>query len=346
MANKMDSKGDICIVGAGIGGLATGALLAKQGYNVKIFEREQLLGGRTLSLDGASLNAESYKKILSRFQMHVPFSEPSLETIFDKKMLKGYTLDLGFHIIEGGSMSNVGRVILETGNKTDMLESKLGFIMKKGFIYPLISRVDKIRFLPNILRLFLSGESTMKNLDSVPIADTIKQYGKGKMKLVLELLPRVSVTVNDLDKISTGESFRISQSNLRHGSSPVGYPKKGLMSLSQALAASIEKNGGKICLGTPVKQVLIEDEKAVGVIVDDEEYYFNTIVSNVIVQKLFNVANEKHFPTGYVRNIKSLQGTGSLCAYYSLKKVDSRLLGKSFLSSLQGSEVFRRCCCL
>jgi len=31
-----------------------------------------------------------------------------------------------------------------------------------------------------------------------------------------------------------------------------------------------------------------------------------------------------------VKNIKSLKGTGSLCAYYSLKKIDSNLLGKTF----------------
>jgi len=35
-----EKKSDICIVGAGIGGLTAGALLTKQGYSVKIFEKE------------------------------------------------------------------------------------------------------------------------------------------------------------------------------------------------------------------------------------------------------------------------------------------------------------------
>ncbi|GAG07730.1 unnamed protein product [marine sediment metagenome] len=35
-----EKKSDICIIGAGIGGLTASAVLAKQGYNVKIFEKE------------------------------------------------------------------------------------------------------------------------------------------------------------------------------------------------------------------------------------------------------------------------------------------------------------------
>lgn len=320
----------IGIIGAGLGGLSAGALLAKKGYTVTIFEKENLLGGRSLSLDGDTLTLEEYKKILSRFCMSVPFSEPPLEEIFEKKLLKGYTLDLGFHSIEGGTMSAIGRVILDVDNEADMIGSKLGLIRENDYIYPLISTRDKLRFLPSILRLVLSGESTMKELDKVSIAETIEKYGKGKMKLILELLPRVTTTVNNLGKISTGESFRASQSNLRRGSSPVGYPKGGLVSLSNALAESIRRNGGKIHIETRVKKIIIKDGMATGLIAGNKEYMFDLVISNILVQHLFNIASEKHFPKKYVKEIKTLEGTGSLCAYYSMNKVDLDLIGKSF----------------
>ena len=38
------------VVGAGVGGLTTGALLAKHGHNVKILEKSTKLGGRTTSI--------------------------------------------------------------------------------------------------------------------------------------------------------------------------------------------------------------------------------------------------------------------------------------------------------
>ena len=321
----------VCVIGAGIGGLTTGAFLSKKGYSVTIFEKEKILGGRSLSFNGDNLTLDEYRRTLSRFSMNVPFSNPLLEEIFDKKMLNGYTLDLGFHSIEGGTMSDVGRAIIDIGHKVEMMGSKLGFIQENDFIYPLISTKDKLRFLPNILRLILSGESTMENLDKVSIAETINKYGKGKMKLILELLPRVTTTVNDLSKISTGESFRASQANLRRGSSPVGYPQGGLVKLSDVFANEIKRNNGQIHLGKKVKQIIIDDGKASGVIVDDNEYKFDIVVSNILVQYLFNIASEKQFPKEYVEKLKSLEGTGSLCAYYSFNHIDPKLIGKSFL---------------
>jgi len=321
----------VCVIGAGIGGLSTAALLSKKGYNVDVFEKEKIIGGRSLSFDGNNLTLDNYRKTLSSFSMSAPFSIPSLDEIFNKNMLKGYTLDLGFHSIEGGTMSDVGRAVMDIGSKVEMLGTKLGLIQENDFIFPLISTKDKLRFLPNILRLVLSGESTMKNLDNVSIAETIEKYGKDKMKLILELLPRVTTTVNDLGKISTGESFRASQSNLRRGSSPVGYPQGGLVSLSNVFANELQKNNGKIHLGKKVKQIIIDNGIASGIIVNDKEHKFDIIISNILVQYLFNIASEKEFPSKYVKNLKSLEGTGSLCAYYSFNHIDSKLIGKSFL---------------
>ena len=321
----------VCIIGAGIGGLTAGAILSKKGYNVTIFEKEKILGGRSLSFNGNNLSLDDYRKTLSSFSMSVPFSSPSLDEIFNKNMFKGYTLDLGFHSVEGGTMSDVGRSLIDVGGKVEMLGTKLGLIKDDGFIFPLISTKDKLRFLPNILRLVLSGESTMKNLDDVSIAETVERYGRGKMKLILELLPRVTTTVNDLSKISTGESFRASQSNLRRGSSPVGYPKGGLVSLTNVFANEINRSNGIIHLGKRVKQIIIDNGKASGVIADDKEYGFDIVISNILVQYLFNIASEKEFPKDYVESLKSLYGTGSLCAYYSFNKIDPNLMGKSFL---------------
>jgi len=329
----MNTK-NVCIIGAGIGGLTAGALLTKNGYNVKIFEKESILGGRALSFDASSLTFKDYKDLLSRFHMHVPFSDPDLETIFNEKMLNGYTLDLGFHSISGGAVSNINSVLSEFDKEIEMLESKLGFITEEGFDFPLLSKIEKIKLFPRTLQVLLAGESTMKKMDNISMKDTVKRYGKGKMRLVLELFSRVSSTVNDLNLISTGEMLR-AQKNLLHGKKvkylTVGYPKNGLYNISQTLADFIKGNGGEIHLKTPVTKIIIDDNKAIGVISGGKEYSFGTIVSNILVQNLFNIADEKHFPEEYIKNIKSLQGTGSLCAYYSIKNVDPRLIGKTFL---------------
>jgi len=319
----------ICIIGAGISGLTAGSLLTKEGRHVTIFEQEAIIGGRALSFDASSYSADQYLKLLSRFQMNVPYAEPDLRTIFGKKMLDGYKLDLGYHAIGGGVMSNLNNVLATLDDHIETLESSVGFIKDDGYDFPFLSRLDKIRILPNILRLLFASEKLLKQLDGISMTKTIERYGRGKMKLVLEIFSRSISTVNNLDRISTGEMFR-AQRMLLKGSKPVGYPKKGLGEIHQKLTKAIISRGGIIQKSTPVQKILIEGTKATGVMVENKEQKFDIIISTVVVQNLFSIAEEKHFPKEYVKMLKSLEGTGSLCAYYSLKEIDPYLLGKTF----------------
>jgi protoporphyrinogen oxidase len=325
----MVDKKTVCIIGAGIGGLTAGALLTKQGYKVTIFEKESIIGGRALSINPSKLTIEEYKTLLSRFNMEVVFSEPDLETIFEKKLMDGYNLDLGYHAIGGGVLSNTNNILYQLNDHVEIIESNVGFIRENGYNFPFLSRADKLRILPNISRLIFASEKTMQKLDYISMTETIEKYGKGKMKLILEIFSRSITTMNNLDKISTGEMFR-AQKNLLKGSKPVGYPKGGLISITKKLANYITKNDGKILLNKTVQKIIISNNKAIGVSVENKEQYFDIVISNIIVQNLFNIADEKYFPIDYVKKIKSLNGTGSLCAYYSLKRINHNLVGKTF----------------
>ena len=324
------TKRKVYIVGAGIGGLAAGALLSKQGYQVELFEREHSIGGRAQSIIGSALTEKNYRQLLQRRHMQIMFSEPTLEMFFSEKLFHGYQFDLGFHAIGGGAVSNINNVLKQLNSHVDMLESHVGFIHEEGFRFPFLSRKDKLRMLPNIFRLLVSNEKTMKQLDAVSMSATINRYGRGVMKLVLEVFSRAITTVNDLSVISTGEMFR-SQKNLLRGSKPVGYPVQGLQNIYSKLANAITQNNGNIYLDTPITEIKIKEGKVTGVSTKDDVYSTNIAVSNVLVQDLFQLCDEKHFSQKYVHNIKSLNGTGSLCAYYALENVDPSLLGKAFL---------------
>jgi len=169
----------------------------------------------------------------------------------------------------------------------------------------------------------------LKNLDNVSIKETIEKYGKGKMKLILEIFSRSITTVNNLDRISTGEMFR-AQRNLYKGSKPVGYPKGGLEAIHQTLANIIKNNGGTIQLNSPVKSIGINNGKANYLQVNSEMISFDSIIYSGLLQSLFSLIDQSYFPKKYVQTINSLTGTGSLSAYYSLKSVPERLIGKTF----------------
>ncbi len=323
MTNKKNHE--VCIIGAGIGGLTTGVLLSKHGFNVKIFEKESLIGGRALTLDMSTLSYDNYEEVLHKFHMCIPFSEPPLASIFEKKMLHGYHLDLGFHVFGGEITSNIKQVIPDAD--IEMIESKL-FASAYGNPYLFATTFDKMKMLPNLLRLFLAGQQKIKELENTPIKHTKEKYAKGKTKLVLELSSRLITTVNNLDVISTGEVFHTQQQMRLRG---VRYPKKGIARICKALADDIHKHGGEIYLNTPVEKILIKDKKAVGVAAGKDQISCDYVISTMLVQNLFTIADERQFPREYVKEIKNLKGTGSLCAYYSLKHVDSRVLGKNFV---------------
>ena len=325
----MSDRKNICIIGAGIGGLTAGALLVKKGFAVTIFEKENLIGGRALSLKGDDLSYDYYNKLLSRFSMNIVFSYPPIDEIFNKKLLHGYTLDFGFHAIGGGAKGIIQEIFSEFDDELEILESNTGYLKKDGIDFPFLSTFDKIKIFPRLFNLFFASEKTMKKMDNISMADTIKRYGKGKLKIALEVFSRSITTINNLHRISTGEMLR-AQRNLVKGSKPVGYPVGGLSYVNQKLAGYITSNGGKINLNMPVEKILIKDNRATGIVVGGKDYTFDVVVSNILVQEIFKIVDESNFPDSYVEKIKPLDGTGSLCAYYSLKNIDPDLIGKTY----------------
>jgi hypothetical protein len=328
------------IIGAGIGGLTAGVLLTKKGFKVEIFEKESLIGGRASSLDMSSFTYESYNKLLSKHNINIPFSEPPLKTLFNKKMLDGYHLDLGYHLIGGGIIDKFNEIISIPKKEVEIFKSRL-YEQKNSHYDYFVTGFDKLKMLPKILRLFFASEKTMKKLDATPLTETICIYGKGKMKEVLEVNSRLITTVNNLDLISSGEFLR-TQKDM--GLKGVRYPKNGLAFFSNKFSDFIIKNGGKIHLNSKVSKINIEDKKATGIKINGKNHFFDIIISNMLVQNIFNYIDEKYFPKEYIKNIKSLEGSGSLCAYYSLINLEPDLVGKTFVfkernSGLDGNDI-------
>jgi len=324
----------VCIVGAGLGGIATGALLAAKGHQVEVFEKENVLGGRALTLDGNNLTLDEYQKIFHRFDMWLPFSEPDVETIFEENMLQGYRLDLGFHLLGFVDKSPIVKTLDRFDERLDILSSKFGGIHPAGGVMSNLSQylsaVDKMRLLPLVVRFLSMRKSTLSEFQKIPLSETLDKYCKGRIKDVLSIAGKLIATMNDLDKISTGETIRVLEQWIRGARRAGSYPRNGSVALSEAFANIIRGNRGKVHLGTKVDQIFQKDNAAGGVEVDGEKKHYGTIVSNLPVQDLFTIVSEKWFPSDYVKNMKNLEGTGSVCAYYALNKINPSLVGKPF----------------
>jgi hypothetical protein len=313
----------ICVIGAGFGGLAASTLVSEAGHETHVFEKESIVGGRGLTFD-MDVDISVYKSLLKRFHMWIPFAEPSIEEIFGD-LIKGYSIDLGFHLMGGGQNAAPARVLSSQGINLDLVGSRLGYIGEK-VSYPFLSTMDKIKIVPRIFQLLFSRKSTILSLKDVSMAETIQKYGTGKLTLTLELFPRLITTVNDLTQISTGDTF-FAQRELM-GSSPVSYPVGGIGLIGKQLALCTTQNGGFIH-HKRVDQVIVENGVARGILIEGKEEYFDVIVSNIPIQNFFSLVPPEQFPG--VLDLRDFQGTGSLCGYHALTDIPRNLLGKSFM---------------
>ncbi|MBC7128929.1 MAG: FAD-dependent oxidoreductase [Thermoplasmatales archaeon] len=303
-----------CIIGAGVGGLACGALLAKNGWEIEIYEKEGVVGGRAMSIE----LSEEYFKAIERFNISVlDFSEE-----YESK-----EVDLGFHLIGGGKKGGCIRLLNSLGIEIEFIGSKIGFIGEK-INYPFLSRFDKIKMMPRIIQLLTTRRSKLEEMKKNSMEEMIKKYGKGKMKEVLEIFPRLITTVNDLSKISAGEVFFAQRELL--GGQPVVYPKNGLGEISEKLKEYVEERNGKIFLGKEVNEIIIDDGIAKGIKIKKEEKYYDAIISTIPLQNIFSIAKEKNFPKEWADYIKNLKPTASLVSYHAVDDVGN-LRNKSFV---------------
>ncbi|HEX5064739.1 MAG TPA: NAD(P)/FAD-dependent oxidoreductase, partial [Myxococcota bacterium] len=87
----------------------------------------------------------------------------------------------------------------------------------------------------------------------------------------------------------------------------------GMGSLSEALRRSLEDKGGEVRLGAPVRRILVENGRAVGVeLRGGERIEAKVVVSNLDKQStLLRLAGEEHVPADVAERIRALDHRGA-----------------------------------
>lgn len=235
----------VVIVGAGVSGLASAALLARDGYPLTIHEKGARIGGRTASV--------SYR---------------------------GHTLDNGFHIMPFYKKSALYRVLRMTGllGRVELAGvTEISFHSGSGFHgYP--------SGIPGILRLslvpFRSRLVLLKLLLPMAFA-TLRQTegmdGRPLSAVTAGLDPRTRAFFEAVcmlafadvpDRVSLGEFARtiIRANPFRGGTSRFAYPAGGgYDSICGSLASYVAGRGGSIRLSSAIRRIHVRDGRVCGV---------------------------------------------------------------------------------
>jgi phytoene dehydrogenase-like protein len=272
------------IIGGGLGGLLSGAQLAKAGHKVIIFERLPMVGGRFMNLD-----------------------------------YKGYTLTSGaLHMIPHGPSGPLGTMLKEVGANVDIIPS-----MPEAFLRIPVDgdghRDIPFRDFPKLLswknRLkfyYISLLSRIKNQEPKPLKNWFYPFIDDLwMVKFSDSFFGWSVSLTS-EQISTEEGMAIINNSYRY--SGPGVPIGGCGAVIDALKKIILSGGGEIYTHSQVNKIILTNERSVGVEVEGKNISGDIVISNIGHQataQLYNHPQTTEFEK-YQKNINKIKPSAGI----------------------------------
>ena len=298
----------VCVVGAGVGGLTTASLLVKNGYTVKVFEKMSKLGGRTASVT---------------FRNHI--------------------LDNGFHIMPFYKKSAIFEVLKKLGieSKLNLAKvDKIAFYSDAGFHkYPkgigdllklsLIPFSSRIKLLKVLLPMAFTSMKKTEEWDNLSLTEITKKLDSNT-NAFFEAVCMLAFA-DTADHISLGEFARtmIRANPFKGGTSEFAYPDDGgYDAISRVLGEYVVANKGKIHLNSPIQRIVVKDYRVQGIITKDEMFHPAecVVISLPAYQGINHLFDDNVFDQNFVDKVNKLDKTTAVVeVHFALnKKIDSR----------------------
>lgn len=325
-----EAEHDVIVVGAGIGGLTAGALLARRGLKVLVLDQQRRAGGyctsweRTVSANGRKLR---------------------------------YTFDAGVHDISGlGPRGPVRSLLRQLGIEGRLNWHRMGHeYVLPGLRLKVPHRVDEFvallgRHFPaereNLTAFFLEMEAVYRELYAdvertggvpcplrtpeemlayprrcprafrwmdVPFVAMLDAYfSDPRLKQILTML--TAYLRDDPGTLTVGEMAPVYGYYFDGGY----YPAGGAGSFAEALADVVRECGSRVRLGTLVHRILVEKGRATGVeLAGGAVHRARAVISNADVRRTFlELVGREHLPADFVRRIEALRPSTSAFAVF------------------------------
>jgi len=328
----MNNTYDAIIIGAGHNGLTNAAYLAKAGLNVVVLEKNDYIGGASVTREmheGWHYSSSSYVCSLLRQALH-----RDLDLTRHGLLLVPYLGTVNF--------ADDGRTLTAyTNPEADYLELKrhsphdadsmFRFQSDMGryahFIRKTLLRTppDPTSFKPRDIRELLWMGKQMWALGEKEIYEYIRFFTMSAAEfledyfendLIKAAMATPGIIGTALGVYSPGSAYVL----LHHVMGDVdgnvgawGLARGGMGAISNAIAGALQQYGGEIRTNAGVQNLLVKNGKASGVVLENgDELHARIVVSNLDAKRTFTkIVDRKDLPPGIYEKAKNFKIRGS-----------------------------------
>jgi phytoene dehydrogenase-like protein len=355
------SNFDVIIIGSGMGGVIAGAILAKkERMKVLVLEKMPVIGGRVISFGkqyGTDTSPDQFKRLLYQgAYSYVLDCYPDMDNIITKKKIfNDYIIDGGWHAMSAADRCRYALIARSLGRNFKVAPVIGMAFWNEGRWMQMPELVkgwpkDSARERERVAyeRTLISNEQA-EEFDNI----SLKMYMESitQDKLVHDyyyMLARWQYGVNDPARLSAGEWIKCNNSTVAVGKHLIagggmGEVVGGFQAIATTFADIITENGGEVRANSTVKEVIIKDWKAVGVVVEgkdgSEQINAPYIVSDVPAYDIYKIIDKAYFPKELQQRIDTFYPLGALLGNICLKEpLETNLPKGQWLVDLPGVE--------
>jgi len=278
----MKKQRSAIVIGAGIGGLCTAARLLKNGYKVSIYEKEPIVGGRAnrIKKDGYTFDTGPTLLMMT-------------DVLYDTFAYCGKDLDDYLQLIQlepnyQVAFADKSRITVSSNLPKFQAELKrfdpkapeqfYKFFANVAAIY----RIARPGFVEKNFYSFVdflnikSATALFRKRATYSLWNFVGKYFKDERLKQLFSFQSMYLGVSPYDAPAVYSMISYMETGLG-----IWYPKGGMYSLSMAIEKLVKDLGGTIHTNTPVEKVLVEDKRAVGIVLQDsKEILVDIVVCN------------------------------------------------------------------
>ncbi|KAL7505983.1 hypothetical protein ACHAXN_003347 [Cyclotella atomus] len=281
-SKAVSGQWDVIVIGSGVGGLTTAALLAKEGKKVLVLEQHDVAGGNlhTFTENGYEFDTGLHyiggqvgntKSPMRRQLDYVTDGQvdwAKMNDVYDVAIVKNERFD--FHASWTVMKNDLKQKFPDEG---DAIDKFFRLTMRITKLFPVLFILKRLpgpffRFGIKFFGLGLFTQTTKQVLDSITKNE--------------KLAGVLSYVYGDYGEPPSRGAFAMHSLIYTHYKGGAYYPVGGPLHIAASYVRVIEKWGGKVLVRAPVSSILMDERsRAVGVEVKGKQIYAKTVVSSV-----------------------------------------------------------------